>query len=98
MKHSSSSQYVSVFQIISTYLITDFPTMESQELTPEVVDSVVELFLCLWEASELSLMSSRSLYFCSWLLIISKVLDSDKDLLCCVAKGVWLAGKVRDFC
>lgn len=81
----------------STYVTKDLPKTDSQELTPDVVDSVVELFLCLWEISGLSFKSTRSRYFGSWPFMISKVLDSDSDRLCWAAEGVWFAGKVRDF-
>lgn len=84
----------------NTYFSTVFPNTDSQELTPEVVDSVVELFLCRCTTSAFNFRSnlSRNIGSGTLVFIISNVFDSDNDLLWWPADGVWLAGRVRDFC
>jgi hypothetical protein len=59
--------------------ITDLPPpTESQELTPDVVDSVVELFLTL---RTISVPNLKLPFLLSGARIISNVFDSESDLL-----------------
>jgi hypothetical protein len=66
-------------RFVSTHYITDFPPpTESQELTPDVVDSVVELFLTL---RTISVPNLKLPFLLSGARIISNVFDSESDLL-----------------